>query len=532
MDKKKLSFSVDAGDIDIKQFLKRDFLELSIKAISTANPNKNNSWFTREAMEKSMHTFANKPILGYFENDDFVSHNGTWSHDDETGMDYWNTLGRQGERILGVIRDNDPIEIIEDKQGLSWIKVSCVLWVEYNFKQVKRLLKDAKKAKQKGGLAKNVSVEVDITDWEELPNGVMKINEFNLVGITILGSRNGIKVEPGIEDAGLSVIDIMGKDVFEKQAKAVRLAYEKLDGGAEDKKEDFSTMEENQELIAEIPEEIPEEKPAIEEEHLEEPLSEEEKCACEDCAKEECLEEEKPAECPICGEQEEECVCEIEEPSEEQHEEIEEASCEEIQKEEKCEEPCENPFSEEEHEEDDVEECDDEECEICEKEEQPCERCAEWESKYAELNDKYFDLQEKCSHWEKAYNDLHDEYLECEKQLEAKEDYEALKAKVESYTHKEFLEAASKMIAAGKLTEEANKELFESCDKKEIGSLEELKVKVALKAFEATAAEESEEIPALAMPVSAPEIVVVDAKQNKKAAKKGTWDVLSDYAGK
>lgn len=61
-----------------------------------------------------------------------------------------------------------------------------------------------------------------------MDNGVMKINKFNLAGVTILGSRNGVKVEPGIEDAGVSVIDIMGKDFFEKQTSALRLAYEKL----------------------------------------------------------------------------------------------------------------------------------------------------------------------------------------------------------------------------------------------------------------------------------------------------------------
>lgn len=72
----KLSFSVDASQIDIKPLLQKEFLEISMKAISSANPNRNNSWFTRESMEKGIKTFKNKPILGYFENGDFVSHNG------------------------------------------------------------------------------------------------------------------------------------------------------------------------------------------------------------------------------------------------------------------------------------------------------------------------------------------------------------------------------------------------------------------------------------------------------------------------
>ena len=244
MENKKLSFAVDASQIDIKPLLKKEFLELTMRAISTANPNRNNSWFTRESLVASIDTFKNKPILGYFENGDFVSHNGQWKEDPETNIDYWDTLGVKGERPLGLIRSEDEVKVIDDEEsGLSWAVLTCALWTQYNYKQVKRLLKDAKKAKEQGGPTKNISVEVDITDYEYLENGVMKINAFNLVGITILGSRNGVKVEPGIEDAELSVVDIMGTDLYEKQMQSLRLAYEKLDGSDNNNKEDFSVME-------------------------------------------------------------------------------------------------------------------------------------------------------------------------------------------------------------------------------------------------------------------------------------------------
>ena len=123
------------------------------------------------------------------------------------------------------------------------------MWVQYSYKQVKRLLKDAKKAIKEGKPAKNISVEIDITDYEDLDNGVRKINAFNLVGITILGSRNGVKVEPGIEDAQLSVIDIMGNTFYEKQKQAIRMAYEKLDSSEkENNKEGFSDVENIKEI--------------------------------------------------------------------------------------------------------------------------------------------------------------------------------------------------------------------------------------------------------------------------------------------
>lgn len=243
METKKLYF--DASQIiDFKPILKKEFLELKMRAISTANPNRNKSWFTKESLKRAKETFVNKPILGYFENGDFVSHNGEWKQDTETGLDYWDTYGKKGERILGFIRKEDDIEIVEDENGLSWICFSCALWVQYNFKQVQRLLKDAVRAKKTGGATKNISVEVDITDWEELDNGVTKINDFNLIGVTILGSRNGVKVEPGIEDAELSVVDIAGKELYEKQANTLRLIYEKkLDDSAKQNKEDFSKVE-------------------------------------------------------------------------------------------------------------------------------------------------------------------------------------------------------------------------------------------------------------------------------------------------
>lgn len=237
MTNKRLLLEVDASQIDVKQLLQKDFLELSMKAISSANPNINKSWFTRESMERSLDSFVNKPILGYFENGDFVSHNGEWAHDNETEMDYWDTLGKKGERILGIIRESDEVKIIEDDNGLSWVTFTCALWTQYSFKQVKRLIKDAKRAQRSGEPTKNISVEVDITDYDMLENGVMKINAFNLVGVTILGSRNGIKVEPGIEGAELSVVDVMGREIYSKQERTLRLAYEKLNNSIEQKEE-------------------------------------------------------------------------------------------------------------------------------------------------------------------------------------------------------------------------------------------------------------------------------------------------------
>lgn len=264
---KKLYFDVDASTLKIKEILQKDYLELSMKAISDARPNRNGSWFTKESLEQCKDTFKNKPILGFFKQNDFVSHNGRWAKDKELNLDYWDTLG-EGERILGFIRESDDVQIIEDENGLHWITLSCALWTQYCYKQVKRLLKDAIRAQKKGGPTKNISVEVNVLDSENVigedGKKILKINAFELVGITILGSRNSVPVEPGIEGAELSVLDMVGREAYDQQLTKVRLAYERLDQAKniEGKKETIQMDKEKDENVT--PEVTSKENPEVE----------------------------------------------------------------------------------------------------------------------------------------------------------------------------------------------------------------------------------------------------------------------------
>ena len=229
----RLSFAVDADSVSLKSILKIDFLELQMRAISSANPNLNGSWFTKEALLDAVDSCKNKPILGYFNADgDFESHNGVWRKDVETGLDYWDT--KDGEQVLGLIRETDDIKVVDGEDGLSWLCLSCALWTQYNFKQVKRLIKDAKKAKETGGVTKNISVEIDILEGEKQDNGVYRIDKFKLAGITILGSRKGKQVLPGIAGAALSIPEIIGSDFYAKQESAIRAAYARLDDNTTD----------------------------------------------------------------------------------------------------------------------------------------------------------------------------------------------------------------------------------------------------------------------------------------------------------
>lgn len=219
-------FELDSNQIRIRDILNdKNFLEIEIFAISDANPNRNRSHFTLESMQKGLESFNDKPILGFFNKQgDFESHNGRVAYDPEEQIDYWDNSN--GEQILGFIRQTDRKEIVE-RDGLHWICCTAMIYTQYNYKQVKKLLKDRKK---------KVSVEIAVLD-SEMVDGIEYIKEFNLKGITILGSRNGIQVKEGIEGAGLSILEVFDAARFSGQKQTIIQAYSQLEDDERNKED-------------------------------------------------------------------------------------------------------------------------------------------------------------------------------------------------------------------------------------------------------------------------------------------------------
>ena len=219
-------FELDSNQIRIRDILNdKNFLEIEIFAISDANPNRNRSHFTLESMQKGLESFNDKPILGFFNKQgDFESHNGRVAYDPEEQVDYWDNSN--GEQILGFIRQTDRKEIVE-RDGLHWICCTAMIYTQYNYKQVKKLLKDRKK---------KVSVEIAVLD-SEMVDGVENIKEFDLKGITILGSRNGIQVKEGIEGAGLSILEVFDAARFSGQKQTIIQAYSQLEDDEKNKED-------------------------------------------------------------------------------------------------------------------------------------------------------------------------------------------------------------------------------------------------------------------------------------------------------
>ena len=212
-----LKFDLSPKQIKYKDILNKEFIELEVWAISTINPNRNNSHFTLESLQDALPNCKNKPIVGFFENNDFTTHEGKTDYDMELDNEFWNT--ERGERILGWIRESDPVEIVEEN-GLYWLKFRCVLCTTYCYRQVRRLLKDKRK---------KVSVEITVKEHEYI-DGIEQIKKFVLNGVTILGSKNGKAVLEGIPGAHLSILENLDEAFMAEQKRVLTFAYTQLDG--------------------------------------------------------------------------------------------------------------------------------------------------------------------------------------------------------------------------------------------------------------------------------------------------------------
>ena len=579
----RLSFAVDADSVSLKSILKKDFLELQMRAISTANPNLNGSWFTREALEDAVDSCKNKPILGYFNSEgDFESHNGTWRKDVETGLDYWDT--KDGEQVLGLIRDSDDIKVVDGEDGLSWLCLSCALWTQYNFKQVKRLIKDAKRAKENGGVTKNISVEIDIIEGEKQENGIYRIDKFKLAGITILGSRKGKQVLPGIADAALSIPEIMGSDFYAKQESVIRAAYARLDNTDDgNAKEDVLDMNEQDLNVQTNSEDIqqahvtPEGAPAASASETPAQFAEGEVC-------------------PECGKNP--CVCEHKEEQEECHEHEEkgepEANCQ---------------LEKEEGKEGEKEGEDKGEPTPEGKEQEAAQEGGEGEQSPREVRDvawlinnvsySFNEIDATIGYYEfmmESYPEEvpHGAYIisvlkrirnaqmliqgtlggllskiageisEADEQYEAKltkyenideliKNYESeldhvgemqtqidsykaendnLKTSISKYEHSDFMKEVDGLIKSVKLDDNTSKAIYEACENGTLKTYEEVKVKVALAVFEAQQSNDNiQPNTPLQSPVITPDTQAAFEAKAEKGQKRDSWTIMREHYG-
>lgn len=215
-----LKFDLSNKNLKIKKLLNQEFLVVEMKAISSAYPNRNMSHFTKEAMEKAIPTFYNKPVLGAFfvDKNDFDGHNGALQYDKELEEDYYDYTDEGSEIPLGVIREQDNVEVYKDDfDGLYWVKFTCALWCKYSYRAIKRLLKSP------NGKYK-ISVEVEVTKWH-MEGEVEVIDEFTYLGVCILGND----YTTGIAGAELTIPELTSTALFQKKQKCLSFAYNALE---------------------------------------------------------------------------------------------------------------------------------------------------------------------------------------------------------------------------------------------------------------------------------------------------------------
>lgn len=243
-------FVLDSKALKIKEVLNKDFLEIEIMAIAEGE-NRNQTSFTLEGMQKSIPTFYNKFILGYFNapggvNNEghFEEHNSDVKYDEECQEFYYSYLAPNAEKALGIIRESDKVEIV-DIDGKKWIKLTAAILTKYNREAVKHLLKSRNK--------KKVSVEITIEKYHTV-DGIDVIDEFTLDGITILGTRrNSNKLcEEGIEGASM-ILKFLQSEVYSTQKRALSFAYQELEQEDlnENEKQEEITMKNNENNIKE-----------------------------------------------------------------------------------------------------------------------------------------------------------------------------------------------------------------------------------------------------------------------------------------
>lgn len=189
------TFSIPIRNVQFESANNEQFLKAKFFAISEGD-NLNQSNFEIDGMIKCIETrdYANKPILGAWSKDkitnhgvgDFDGHNSDLNIDSMSGEMYNTYLGENSERPLGLILPGTAK--IEEYKGKKWISFEGCIWAKYNKEAVALLRKKR---------TNNVSVEIEVLSSYEDERGVEIIQDFTLLGITVIG------VDPGIKNANL-----------------------------------------------------------------------------------------------------------------------------------------------------------------------------------------------------------------------------------------------------------------------------------------------------------------------------------------
>lgn len=205
--------------------------------------NQNNSDVSVEAIEESISTLANKPILAYIERDENGDAVGFGGHESHLEI-----KEKNGELYVTEFFDEIPIGVIpethnakvEEIDGKNYLTCDCLIWKGYSNEAYDMLIENEKN---------DVSCEMEVKALEFDDDNVMHIKKFNFLGVTVIG------VPPGMIGAEIDMNAEFFSQLREKFTKDINdiNTYLKQDNNGkednelEDNKKEFEKTENNTE---------------------------------------------------------------------------------------------------------------------------------------------------------------------------------------------------------------------------------------------------------------------------------------------
>ena len=181
-----------------KEYKQEDgrFLDVSIYILHLGE-NYNGSYFSKEAVDKSLKTLSNTPILGYIENGDYSDHRA--EIEEVNNKPVWKYKGS----AFGVIPETNNARYIdrEDKDGMTrtYLVVDGIMWTKWD--EPINLMLDKGFKSQSMELTENYTGE-----FKE--DNLFHFEEFEFFGACLLGES----VQPAME--GSTVEIAFSKDIF------------------------------------------------------------------------------------------------------------------------------------------------------------------------------------------------------------------------------------------------------------------------------------------------------------------------------
>lgn len=197
MTNKHLSFDVSNAEI-VEQEDNSQFITAKINAFSSG-PTRNNTTCSPEALKECASTIYEKPILFTI---------------DKSTMDFYTHVDPSKNLISGfVIPDSASFE---ENSGVINLNILAKIWRRYSENFINIFKQDNTKQKK-------VSVEVELVDAEDQPNGLLDMKKFIFDGICVLGDT----VTEAVRGSNIQLMSFAEENI--DYQKAVELEFGKYD---------------------------------------------------------------------------------------------------------------------------------------------------------------------------------------------------------------------------------------------------------------------------------------------------------------